>query len=115
MRNTLYKIYDLTALCQQHARNLEKEIVYFRAYGWHNSTDVDKINESMDVYRTVLPTDIFSELHESEYAIMEVDNLIETMDFLGENLPESQANCTKEYYIHYTIFNSIGQIIASNE
>jgi hypothetical protein len=89
-------------------------VIFFRSFGWNNSTDIEKINESMEVYKAQLPLDIYTLLFESEFSFVEIDDVDEALEFCEDNFPESIDKCEKEFYIHYTIFNSEGQVITNN-
>lgn len=115
MNLTQYSIYELQTFIEKYAQAVNKPLIFFRSYGWNNSTDVDAINESMDIYRQLLPLDLFTSLHQSEFCIMEMDTIIEAEEFLLDKFPESQAQVKKEMYIHYSLYNDQGQVILSNE
>jgi hypothetical protein len=113
--NTDYEVFYFDNFIERYAAAKGKAVVYLRSYGWNNSSNVDAINASMDIYRDLLPTDLFTALKNSEFVFMEVDNIAETMEFLETNFPESQETTSiPENYIHYTLYNSIGQTIISN-
>ena len=114
--NSHYDIFYLEDFIGKYAAEVEKPLVYFRATGWNNSTDVDAINASYDVYRDFLPLDMFTVLSNSEFAFMEIEDIEDTLEFLGANFPESQATCAvPENYIFYAVYNAQGQLIANNE
>jgi hypothetical protein len=91
-----------------------KPHIYIRTYGWNNSTNVDKINESKEVYKNILPKDMFITLDQCEFSMIEVNDVKEAMEFCEDNFPDSSTECEPEFYIHYTIFNAEGQILESN-
>ena len=114
--NNDYEVFYFDNFIGKYAAAVGKAVVYFRAYGWNHSSDVDAINASMDLYKEILPIDIWTALSNSEFVFMEVDDIQETIDFLESNLPDSQATTTTpENYIHYSLYNDQGQIILSNE
>lgn len=93
-----------------------KPIIFLRSWGWNNTSDIDAINTSMDLYKSIIPLDIFTALHQSEFVFVEVDSLEEAMIFCEDAFPESQASVTNPAnYIFYAVYNSQGQQIASNE
>ena len=114
MLNATYDCMYFEDLIEEHAKSNEKCVVYLRSYGWNNSDNVERINQSMEIYKNILPLDIFTALTQSEFVFVTVDNEQEAMSFFDDVLPESQASCDKEDYIHFAIFNSLGQKIASN-
>lgn len=113
--NTDYEVFYFDNFIERYAAEKNKAVIYFRAYGWNNSSNIDAINESMDLYRNILPLDLFTALHNSEYVFVEVDDINEAMEFLETNFPVSQeTTATPEKYIHFTLYNSQGQSILSN-
>lgn len=113
--NTQYDVFYFDNFIERYAAAVGKAVIYFRSYGWNNSSDVDAINASMDFYRDRLPLDLFTALHNSEFVFIEVDDIAEAEEFLTSNFPESQASVsTPEKYIHFTLYNSLGQSILSN-
>lgn len=115
LNKTFYETFVLEDLIERHCIATEKPMVFFRSWGWNNTTDVDKINASMEQYKSIFPIDIFNALKDSEYVFVEADNLQEVIDFCVENLPKSQAECLPELYIFYCVYNHLGQSLASNE
>lgn len=113
--NSDYQIYHLDNFIENYARMLGKPVIYIRTYGWNNSNDVEKINQSMDFYKNILPTDIFNSMKQTEFLFVEVDDIVEADQFLDSNFPESQSDVAyPELYVHYSLCNEQGQIIASN-
>lgn len=114
--NTNYDVFYFEDFIGRYAASIGKPVVYFRSYGWNNSSNVDAINASMELYKEVLPLDLWTSLKQSEYVFMEVEDIEDTMNFLDHNFPESQAaTTTAENYIHFSLYNAEGQIIHSNE
>jgi hypothetical protein len=114
--NTSYDTFYLDNFIERYAALKGKAILYLRSTGWNNSSDVDAINASMQLYKDILPLDIWTCLNQSEHVFVEVDDITDTLNFLESNLPESQASTsTPENYIFYSLANSSGQIIATNE
>lgn len=113
--NSDYQIYHLDNFVENYARMLGKPVIYIRTYGWNNSDDVEKINQSMDFYKDILPLDIFNSMKQTEFLFVEVDDIVEADRFLDSNFPESQSDVGyPELYVHYSLCNELGQIIASN-
>tara|TARA_Y100000385_G_C12888550_1_gene548929 strand:+ start:291 stop:638 length:348 start_codon:yes stop_codon:yes gene_type:complete len=113
--NSDYEIFYFDNFIERYAIAKETAVVYFRSFGWNNSTDVDAINKSREFYKDILPLDIWTALDNSEFAFMEVSNIEETMDWLDSNFPSTQEGLpTPENYIHYSLFNAKGQIIFDN-
>jgi len=113
--NSFYQCFDLSTFISEYAKAVQKPVVFIRSWGWNHGNDVDKINTSMQVYKQFLPTDIYLWMHGSEFIFIELENLEEAMEFFAENFPESQSETSPEMYMHYSIYNSIGQIVDSNE
>lgn len=109
-----YDTLHLANFIEKSVQLIGKPVVYMRSYGWNNSTDVDKINQSMDVYKQMLPVDMFNALHDSEFVFLILEDIEEAIQFFGDTFPKSQSECEKEYYIHFSIINEIGQTIYSN-
>lgn len=114
--NTDYEVYYFDNFIGKYAAAIGKPVVYFRATGWNNSSDVDAINASYALYEDILPIDLWTALKNSEMVFMEVDDIIEVQKFLDNDFPESQeTTTTPENYIFYALYNAEGQVIASNE
>lgn len=109
-----YETLYLANFIEKSVALIGKPTVFMRSYGWNNSTNIDKINESMDVYRSMLPEDMFNALHESEFVFLVLEDLEEAIQFFEDTFPKDQASCEKEYYIHFSIMNELGQTIYSN-
>jgi len=113
--NSEYQIFFFDNFIERYAKTVSKPIIYLRSYGWNHSQDIDKINESMEFYKDILPLDIFTALKNSEFSFIEVDSVEQAAEFLVINFPENQAEVAyPELYIHYSLCNEIGQIILSN-
>lgn len=108
--NTLY----FANFIEKSAELIGKPVIYLRSYGWNNSTNVEKINQSMEVYKAMLPLDIFTALHNSEFVFLIIEDIQEAIQYCEDTFPKSQAECEKEFYIHCSIINEIGQTIYSN-
>lgn len=115
MNNTEYQIYDLQTFIGRYAALAGKPLIYFRVYGWNNSTDVSAINSSIELYESILPVDFTILFKDSEYLIVEMDSLVEAETFLLDNFPKTQADVPKEQYIFYALYNEQGQVILDNE
>ena len=81
---------------------LGKPVIYIRSYGWNNTTDVEKIQTSMEIYKNLLPLDLYVTISQCEFSFVEIENIEEAIEFE----PES--------YIQYTVFNVQGQVVANN-
>lgn len=115
MDNTEYQIYDLQTFIGKYAGTVGKPLIFFRVYGWNHSTDVDAINSSIELYESILPLDFTTLFRGSEFLVVEMDSLVEAEQFLVDNFPSSQAECPKEQYIFYALYNEQGQVILDNE
>lgn len=114
--NTPYDVYYFDNFIENYARMKGKPVVMLRSYGWNNSTDVDAINASYETYKSILPTDMWTALKQSEFVFLEVDDMQMTIEFLEASFPVSQAETTTpENYIFYSLCNVEGQTILTNE
>lgn len=109
-----YEVLYFQNFIEESVKSLGKPAIYLRSYGWNNSTDIQKINDSMDVYRSMLPVDMFNALHNSEFVFLLLEDMEEAIQFCEDTFPKSQASCEKEFYIHCSIINEQGQTIYSN-
>lgn len=109
-----YETLYFSNFIERCVESLGKPIIYLRSYGWNNSTNIEKINESMQAYKNILPSDMYDALFESEFVFLVLENIAEAIDFCEDIFPESQASCEKEFYIHFSIINELGQNIFSN-
>lgn len=113
--NSEYQIYFFDNFIERYAKLFGKPVIYIRTYGWNHSQDIEKINESMSVWQDILPNDMFTVMKNSEFSFIEVDNLEEAVDFLESNFPLDQASVAyPELYVHFSLYNELGQIILSN-
>ena len=115
MDNIQYQLYDLQTFIGRYAALTGKPLVYFRVYGWNNSTDVDAINASMELYSSILPLDYTTVFKDSEHVVLELEEMGDIMNFLQDNFPAQQAGTPKEQYIFYALYNDEGQVILANE
>jgi len=115
MNNTEYQIYNLETFIGRYAALAGKPLIFFRVYGWNNSTDVDAINASIQLYTDILPLDFTTLFRDSEYLIVEMETITEAEKFLTDNFPASQEGTPKERYIFYALYNDEGQVIMDNE
>lgn len=113
--NNDYQIFALESYIEQTAISLGKAVVFLRSYGWNHSTNIDKINESMDVYKELLPLDMFLALKQSEFVFLVIEDISDAMEFFEDTFPKSQSECEPEFYIFYSIVNELGQTVLSNE
>ncbi len=115
MNNTEYQIYDLQTFIGRYAALAGKPLIFFRVYGWNNSTDVDAINSSIELYEGMLPLDFTTLFRDSEYLVVEMESILEAEKFLLDNFPLTQEGTPKEQYIFYALYNDQGQVIMDNE
>jgi len=112
--NSEYEVYFFQNFIEKYAKTANKAVVYIRTYGWNHGKDIEKINNSMDTYSELLPLDMMTVMKNSEFVFIEVDDINEAMEFFQDNFPENQENCELEYYVHFSLYNSSGQLILSN-
>ena len=115
--STDYQVYDIETIVGKYAAKIQQPILFLRTTGWNESSDVDKINASKEIYADALPTDMYNQLVNGEWHVVVLDELSDTMQFVSDAFPESQAQVasTPEMYIYYAVFNDEGQVIDSNE
>jgi len=80
--NTPYDVYFFDNFIERYALAKGKPVVLLRSYGWNHSTDVDAINASYAVYESILPTDMWTALKNSEYVFLEVEDLDDTLLYI---------------------------------
>lgn len=112
--NSEYTVYFFQNFIEKYAQVTGKAVAYIRTYGWNNGKDIDKINQSMEVYSQILPLDMITVMRNSEFIFVEIENLEEAMQFFEDNFPQDQASCETEFYVHFSLYNSLGQLILSN-
>ena len=115
MDNVEYQLYDLQTFIGRYAALAGKPLVFFRVYGWNNSTDVDAINASIALYDGMLPVDYMILFKDSEYVVLELEEMGDIMNFLQDNFPPQQEGTPTEQYIFYALYNAEGQVILDNE
>lgn len=114
--NKNYETFYFENFIENYAATKGKAVLYLRSTGWNSSTDVDAINASYDLYKSILPLDIWTALKESEHVFLEVDDLEDTLNFVQAVLPDSQATTSNPVnYIFWSLVNSDGQTINNNE
>jgi hypothetical protein len=115
MDNVEYQLYDLQTFIGRYAALAKKPLVYFRVYGWNNSTDVDAINSSIAIYNEMLPVDYMILFKDSEHVVLELEEMGDVMNFLQDSFPAQQEGTPTEQYIFYALYNDEGQVILDNE
>lgn len=112
--NSEYEVFFFDNFIEKYAKLVGKPVIFFRTYGWNNSKDIDKINQSMSFWEDVLPLDMFTVMKNSEFSFVEVDSIEDAIEFL-DDFPKSQTEVAyPELYIHFSLYNDLGQIILSN-
>lgn len=115
MLYTNYNVFYFDNFIEKYAATIGKPVIYLRSFGWNNSSNIDSINQSMSFYEQLLPTDVFNSLKNSEFVFMEMNNIQEAVTFVEDNFPTSQTDVGyPELYIHFSLYNELGQIILSN-
>lgn len=115
MDNLEYQLYDLQTFIGRYAALAGKPLVYFRVYGWNNSTNVDAINSSIALYNDTLPVDYMVLFKDSEHVVLELEEMGDVMNFLQDSFPAQQEGTPTEQYIFYALYNTEGQVILDNE
>tara|TARA_B100000035_G_scaffold234050_1_gene202321 strand:- start:997 stop:1344 length:348 start_codon:yes stop_codon:yes gene_type:complete len=112
-----YNTFYFDNFIERYAAQIGKPVLYLRSTGWNTSSNVDAINASYALYKDILPGDLWTALKNSEHVFCEIDDdVADTMEWCGDNLPASQASTTTpENYIFYSLVNAEGQQLASNE
>lgn len=99
----------------KYACLIKKPIIFLRTVGWNDpSSDVEKVLEFKEIYKNLLPLDIYTCITETEFSIIEIDNIEEAISEIGDIFPENKDSCEQELYIYFAIFNDEGQLIISN-
>lgn len=98
----------------KYVNMLGKPIIFIRAYGWNNCKDLQKIEQSKEIYKNSLPLDIYTTMEQCEFSVIEINDLEEAIEFCEDNFPESSDKCESEFYVYYKVFNAQGQVVASN-
>jgi hypothetical protein len=112
--NTEYNVYFFENFIEKYAQSTGKAVAYIRTYGWNHGKDIDKINESMQVYSEILPLDMMTVMRNSEFVFVEIDDIEQAIALFQDNFPENQEDCIPEYYVHFSLYNNLGQLILSN-
>lgn len=112
--NTNYSVYFFENFIEKYAIATGKAVAYIRTYGWNNGKDIDKINQSIEVYSQNLPPDMITVMKNSEFIFVEIDDIDVAMRFFEDNFPENQQDCDLEFYVHFSLYNNQGQIVLSN-
>lgn len=112
--NTEYQVYFFENFIEKYAQATGKCVAYIRTYGWNNTSDIDKINESISLYEDLLPTDFITVMKNSEFIFVEIEDISEAIDFFESYFPENQENCEPANYVHFSLYNHLGQIVLSN-
>ena len=101
-------------MVSKYVSMLGKSIIFIRSYGWNNSDDEQKVQESKEIYKTTLPLDVYTTMDQCEFCVIEIDDVEEAIEFCEDSFPESSDKCELEFYIQYEVFNAQGQVVASN-
>ena len=114
--NTNYNTAYMHDFICSDAATKEKPIIFIRSWGWNNTTDVSAINASMDLYKSILPLDIWTSMHVSEFTFIEAEDLTLAVDWCDDVFPKSQESTTNQAnYVFYAVYNTVGQLVSSNE
>lgn len=99
----------------KYARLIEKPIIFVRTVGWNGpNLNEEKVLESKEIYKNLLPLDIYTCISETESSVIEIDSIEEAISEIGDIFPENKDSCEKESYIYFAIFNVEGQLIINN-
>jgi len=99
----------------KYARLIEKPIIFVRTVGWNDpDLNEEKVLESKEIYKNLLPLDVYTCISETESSVIEIDNIDEAILQIGDIFPESKDSCEKELYIYFAVFNTKGQLVISN-
>jgi len=99
----------------KYARLIEKPIIFVRTVGWSDAySNAEKVLESKEVYKNLLPLDVYTCISETEFSVIEIDNIDEAISEVADIFPENKDSCEKELYIYFAIFNVEGQLVVSN-
>ena len=115
--STDYQVYDIETIVGKYAAKIQQPVLFLRTTGWNKSSDLDKINASKAIYANTIPADMYNQLVNGEWHVVVLDELSDTMQFVADAFPESEAQVADdpEMYIYYAVFNDEGQVIDSNE
>lgn len=114
MINSEYTCIYFEDMVDKYVSMLGKPVIFIRVHGWYNSDNTEKISQSKEVYKNTLPLDVYTTMEQSEFFVIEIDSVEEAIEFCEESFPESSEKCEKEFYVKYEVFNSQGQVVASN-
>jgi len=99
----------------KYARLIKTPIIFVRTVGWNDpNSNVEKVLESKEIYKNLLPLDVYTCITETEFSIIEIDDIEEAISEIGGIFPENKDSCERELYIYFAIFNAEGQLIISN-
>lgn len=99
----------------KYARLIEKPIIFVRTVGWSDpDSNAENVLESKEVYKNLLPLDMYTCISETELSVIEIDNIDEAISEIADVFPENKDSCEKEFYIYFAIFNVEGQLVVSN-
>jgi hypothetical protein len=98
----------------EFAKTKNTVLVYFRVYGLINSNNLEKIDYYKKIYKSILPPDLYTVLINNEQCFVEFEDLEKAIDFCDDNFPSSTKEGELEAYIHFKVFNNIGQIVSQN-
>lgn len=99
----------------KYACLVKKPIIFVRTVGWNDpDSNAEKVLESKEIYKNLLPLDIYTCITETEFSVIEIDSIEEAISEICDIFPENKDLEGKELYIYFAIFNSQGQLILSN-
>ena len=109
-----YQAFQFSEMISDYAKRIEKPFVFIRASGPHSTNDVEVANKTFDLYRSILPLEIYTILFYNEIFFLSFDDIEQALEFCEDYFPSSQTKCSPEEYVHYSIYNKEGQLIFSN-
>lgn len=110
-----YQVHQFQTIIEDYVKAKSLPHLFVRVVGPNKCKDVDKLNEVYSLYRNLLPYDVFTAIFNSEFFIIEFENIEEGIRFLEDSFPNSPTDGDPDYYIFGALYNAEGQLVFSNE
>lgn len=88
--------------------------VLIRGVGPHNEADPEKSKAAFEVYKNILPTEVYTAFSQDEFITVSFNAVEEALDFCDDNFPVNKDKCPPEQYVQVWVYNESGELLFSN-
>jgi len=108
----LFGTEDYLGILEKYVQGLNRPVIIVEKVGINNSTNEEKINEAYDLYKNLLPIEVFAALKQEKIfsVLFHSNGLAE--DFARDFFPLKKTD--DEIYVKVMVFNNSGQLMYDN-